>query len=106
MRKQCGGGFHILQHTASKRTADHMGSGNPIDHRQNIPTRCNQFHLTGRLLVIAQGWFVEDHAFASHHDTHVGGAEIDSEIRSAPESERMKVHHFLSIGLPESRVSK
>ncbi len=95
MSEQCGSCVHILQNTAGKGTADHMGSGNPINHRQDVPASCNQFHLTGRLLVKAQGWFVEDHAFASHYDTHVGSAEIDGEIWAPPESERRKVHHFL-----------
>ena len=106
MSKQCGSGVNILQHTASKRSADHMGSRNPINHRQDVPARCNQFHLTSRLLVIAQGWFVEDHAFASHHDTHVGSAEIDGEIWATPESERRKVHHSVQIGAPNPKVSE
>jgi len=72
----------------------------------HVLTYCNQFHQTASPIVVAQGRFVEDHSFASHNNTHVGGAEIDSEVWSALGSKGRKVHHSLTINVPDSKVSE
>ncbi len=106
MRKQRGGCLQILKNTTRKRAPNYMGSGSAINHRQNVPAYCDQFHLTGHVLIITEGWLVENDALVSEDDSHVGSAEIDGQVGSAPGSKGRKIYHSPSISLPVQKVSE